>query len=120
MKQVPSGEALLRFASAAQANGVKYISGDAGFAKKLLFEADGACIGVLTANGQAHLADVVILSTGANTATLVDAKDEIVARSHCVGVIQLTPEECEKYKDIPIVDDFEQGELFKNNLPSMN
>ncbi|KAJ6070525.1 FAD dependent oxidoreductase [Penicillium canescens] len=112
---VPSGEALLRFASAAQANGVKYISGDAGFAKKLLFNAEGACIGVLTANGQAHLADVVILCTGANTATLVDAKDEIVARSHCVGVIQLTPEECEKYKNIPIVDDFEQGILFPPN-----
>jgi len=52
------------------------------------------------------------LSTGANTAALVDAKDEIVARSHCVGVMQLTPSEAEKYKNLPIVDDFEQGILF--------
>jgi sarcosine oxidase/L-pipecolate oxidase len=54
---------------------------------------------------------VVIICTGANTATLIDSKDEIIARSHCVGVIQLTPEEVIKYKNLPIVDDFEQGEL---------
>ena len=63
----------------------------------------------MTKNGEAHLADIVILSTGANTAALIDAKDEIVARSHCVGVIQLTPEEAFKYRNLPIVDDFEQG-----------
>ena len=54
---------------------------------------------------------MVVICTGANTATLIDAKDEIIARSHCVGIIQLTPEEVIKYKDLPIVDDFEQGEF---------
>ncbi|OJJ62980.1 hypothetical protein ASPSYDRAFT_55693 [Aspergillus sydowii CBS 593.65] len=109
---VPSGQALLRFAQAAQANGVKYVSGDAGYVKQLLFNAQGECIGALSANGQTHLADIVIVCTGANTAALVEAKDEIIARSHCVGVIQLTLEEAEKYKGLPIVDDFEQGILF--------
>ena len=79
--------------------------------KQLLFDGSGKCIGALAANGQTHLADVVILCTGANTATLVDAKDEIVARSHCVGIIQLTPADVEKYKNLPIVDDFEQGTI---------
>ncbi|OAL05184.1 sarcosine oxidase [Phaeosphaeriaceae sp. SRC1lsM3a] len=109
---VPSGQALLRMATAAQASGVSYVSGDAGWVKKLLYDHKGTCIGALTHNGQSHLADIVILCTGASTAALIEAKDEIVARSHCVGVIQLTPEEVEKYKDLPIVDDFEQGILF--------
>lgn len=88
---------------------MKYVSGDAGYVKQLLFNAQGECIGALSANGQIHLADIVIVCTGANTAALVEAKDEIIARSHCVGVIQLTLEEAEKYKGLPIVDDFEQG-----------
>lgn len=77
--------------------------------QKLLFDDKGTCIGALSKNGEAHIADVVVLCTGANTAALIDAKDEIVARSHCVGVIQLTPDEAQKYKNLPIVDDFEQG-----------
>ncbi|KAK3185733.1 hypothetical protein K4F52_005598 [Lecanicillium sp. MT-2017a] len=109
---VPSGEALLRFAVGAQSNGVNYISGSTGHVKRLLYDEKGTCIGALAENGQAHLAEVVIVCTGANTAALVEAKNEIVARSHCVGIIQLMREEAEKYKDLPIVDDFEQGILF--------
>ena len=93
------------------ANGVKHTTGDSGYVKRLLFDEKSKCIGAMGANGQVHLADIVILSTGANTAALVDAKEEIIARSHCVGVIQLTPDEAEKYKNLPIVDDFEQGEF---------
>lgn len=96
-------------ANAAQANGVEYVAGNAGWVRKLLYDDKGACIGALSEDGQAHLADVVVLCTGANTAELVDAKDEIVARSHCVGVIKLSTSEAQHYKDLPIVDDFEQG-----------
>ena len=79
--------------------------------QKLLFDDKGTCIGALSNNGEAHVADVVVLCTGANTAALIDAKDEIVARSHCVGIIRLSPDEIEKYQDLPVVDDFEQGAL---------
>ncbi|KAK4494902.1 hypothetical protein PRZ48_014258 [Zasmidium cellare] len=109
---VPSAQALFRMATAASENGVQYVTGDRGWAQRLLYNDKGSCIGVLTKNGEAHLADCVILCTGANTAALIDAKDEIVARSHCVGVMQLTPEEVEKYQSLPVVDDFEQGILF--------
>lgn len=98
-------------ANAAQANGVEYVSGHAGWVRKLLYDDNGACIGALSKDGRAHLADVVILCTGANTAELIDAKDEIVARSHCVGVIKLSAAEAERYKNLPIVDDFEQGKM---------
>lgn len=93
-----------------QANGVEYVTGDRGWVQRLIYNDAGQCTGALTNNGEAHLADIVVLCTGANTATLIDAKDEIVARSHCVGVIQLTQNEADKYRGLPIVDDFEQGE----------
>jgi sarcosine oxidase/L-pipecolate oxidase len=96
-------------ANAAQANGVQYISGDAGYVQSLIYDESGKCTGAITKSNQAYFADIVILCTGASTAALVEAKDEIIARSHCVGVIQLTPAEVEKYRNLPIVDDFEQG-----------
>lgn len=85
------------------------MTGNRGWVQKLLFDESGTCLGALSQTGEAHLAEVVVLCTGANTAALIDAKDEIVARSHCVGVIQLTPAEAKKYQNLPIVDDFEQG-----------
>lgn len=96
-------------ANAARENGVKYITGDAGYVKKLVYESSGACSGVVAADGTVHTADIVVLSSGANTATLVAAKDEAYAASSAICVIQLEPHEIEKYKNIPIVDDFEQG-----------
>lgn len=99
-------------AVAAQASGVQYVTGNAGWVRRLLYDAKGACIGVCSEDGDAYFADVVVLSTGANTAALIDASDEIVARSHCVGVIKLTPQEVDKYQHLPIVDDFEQGMHF--------
>ena len=102
-------------AAAAGASGVQYVTGDRGWAKRLLYNDKGGCIGVVASDGETHAADVVIICTGANTAALVEAKDEIVARSHCVGVIKLTAEEVEKYQTLPIVDDFEQG-LFLSAL----
>lgn len=96
-------------ANAAKGNGVKYITGDAGYVKKLLYDSDGTCSGAVTADSAIHTADIVVLSTGANTATLVAAKEEAYAASSAICVIQLEPHEIEKYKDIPIIDDFEQG-----------
>ncbi|KAL4928899.1 uncharacterized protein BDV17DRAFT_291224 [Aspergillus undulatus] len=49
---VPSGQPLHRFAIAAQANGVEYVSGDAGYVKQSLFNAKSEYIGALAANCQ--------------------------------------------------------------------
>ncbi|KAM0327549.1 hypothetical protein ACHAQA_005840 [Verticillium albo-atrum] len=107
---VPSGQALLRMANAARQQGVNYIFGDSGYIKKLFYDRDGTCKGAIAADGTVHQADLVVLSTGANTATLVDgAKMEVVAQTSVICVIQLEPHEIAKYQDIPIIDDFEQG-----------
>lgn len=109
--QVPSGQALLRMANAAKANGVKYVTGDAGYVKRLLYDGGGggACSGAVAADGTVHAADLVVLSSGANTAALVDARDEAYAASSAICVIKLEPHEVDRYKNMPIVDDFEQG-----------
>lgn len=96
-------------ANAAKANGAKYIFGADGYVKKLLYDSNGACVGTISENGKVHTADIVLLASGSNTATLVEAKEEVVAQSSVIMVIKLEPHEIEKYKDIPIIDDFEQG-----------
>lgn len=110
--QVPSAQALLRMANAARANGVKYITGDAGHVKKLVYESSGACSGAVAADGTVHTADIVVLSSGANTATLIAAQDEAYAASSAICVIELEPHEIEKYESMPIISEFEQG-MFK-------
>lgn len=107
-----AGKALQRMAEAAQKNGVRYVTGDSGFVKQLLFDEHGRCVGAKTANGSAHFADVIILAAGANAATILDLKGQLVAKGHGVGHIQLTPEEVKKYGSMPIVAHFEGGLLF--------
>lgn len=96
-------------ANAAKANGVTYISGGDGHVKKLIYDKNGTCVGVIAENGTVHQADIIVLASGANTATLVEAKEEVVAQTAIICVIKLEPDEVEKYKNIPIIDDFEQG-----------
>jgi sarcosine oxidase/L-pipecolate oxidase len=100
---------LKRLALAAQANGVKYVHGAQGHVTQLLFNASGKCIGVLNKAGEVHLAEVVIVTTGAQIGELVNVEGEITAKAMCVATIQLTPEEVERYKSFPMVDNFEQG-----------
>ncbi|KKY18798.1 putative fructosyl amino acid oxidase [Phaeomoniella chlamydospora] len=104
--------ALSRMASATMEAGVKYISGDAGYVKQLLFDETSTCIGAKCADGNARFADVVIVAAGASAASVLDMKGQLVAKGHTVGHIQLSPEEVEKYKNIPIVDHLEEGILF--------
>ncbi|KKY30671.1 putative fructosyl amino acid oxidase [Diaporthe ampelina] len=112
---VPSGEALLRMAREAEKNGVKYVCGRSGTAVRLIYDdTNGTCTGVLTADGSTHTADLVILANGAQIPMLIEARDEVEASGSAVAVIELTPEEAEKYKDIPIIDDFDQAVGFSD------
>lgn len=98
-------------AIAAQQIGVKYITGDAGQIKTLLYE-DETCTGAIAANGQLHTAEKIIVAAGASLPGLIEgARTDVKAETSAICVIQLEPHEIEKYKDIPIIDDFEQGML---------
>ncbi|KAF5020378.1 hypothetical protein F66182_7606 [Fusarium sp. NRRL 66182] len=110
---VASGEALLRMAMAAEAKGVRYMTGSAGQIKALVYDHDGTCKGAIAANGQYHSADKVILATGAGLPALVEgARTDVNAQTSAICVLKLGPDEVDKYKDIPIIDDFEQGIIF--------
>lgn len=75
----------------------------------MLFDASGRCIGALSEDGHAYLADFVILAAGARIGELIDVNNEIIAKAMCIATIQLTPEDTERYKNLPMLDHFEQG-----------
>ncbi|EOO01388.1 putative fructosyl amino acid oxidase protein [Phaeoacremonium minimum UCRPA7] len=110
-----SGDALAAMTTAAKQLGVKYVSGDDGWIKKLLYAPDGTCIGAEAASGARHYADKVVVSAGATSASLLDFEGQLQAKGHVVGHIQLSPQEAEKYASLKIVDHFEQGILFPPN-----
>lgn len=107
-----AGAALRRTADAAQEKGVRYVTGDAGFVKQLLFDDSRRAVGAEAADGTQHFADLVILAAGANAASIIDLRGQLVAKGHAVGHIQLTPEEVTKYAGIPIVAHLEGGLVF--------
>lgn len=109
-----AGQALERMAETAQKNGVEYISGETkGYVRQLILdEKTGRCKGVVTADGIKHEADLVILSTGAWTPSLLNLQDQMTAKGHAVAHIQLTPEEKEHYSTFPIMDNLELGYFF--------
>ncbi|KAL3593589.1 hypothetical protein FPOAC2_07889 [Fusarium poae] len=110
---VPSGQALLRMAKAAEALGVRYITGVSGQIKALVYDENKTCKGAIAANGQYHSADKIIVSAGASLPALIrGARTDVRAETSVICVIKLEPDEIEKYKDIPIIDDFEQGIIF--------
>lgn len=106
---VNAREGIVRMAREAMKAGVKYISGNPGYAKQLLYDEKRACIGVKCADGTAYFGSQVILAAGAAAGTLLDLEGQIVAKGHAVGHIQLTPDEVEEYKSMPILDHLEGG-----------
>ncbi|CAG9956067.1 unnamed protein product [Clonostachys rosea f. rosea IK726] len=108
---VPSGQALLRLAEAAKHNGVRYVTGDAGQIKELWYDSRGTCKGAISADGQLHEADIVVVAAGAGLPALVEgANTDVVAQTSAICVIQLEPHEVDRYRNFPVVDDFEQDE----------
>ena len=106
-----SGEAIKRMAFAAQQNGVEYISGPRGYARKLIYSA-GVCKGVVTQDGTNHTADLVIVAAGAWTPSLIDLEGQLTAKGHAVAHIQLSPAETKLHQSVPILDNLELGYFF--------
>ncbi|KAL4810958.1 FAD dependent oxidoreductase [Aspergillus unguis] len=112
---VNAREGIVRMAREAVKAGARYISGEKGYAKTLLYDEEGDCVGVRTADGTAYFADQIVVAAGAAAGSLLDLQGQIVAKGHSVGHIQLTKEEVQRYKDMPILDHLEGGILFPPN-----
>ncbi|RYP44412.1 hypothetical protein DL768_009114 [Monosporascus sp. mg162] len=82
---------------------------DGGHVKKWIHDNKGACTGIYLRERQCLPGRIVISTSGSNTATLVEAKEKVVAQTMVSYVIKLERYKIEKYKDIPIIDDFEHG-----------
>lgn len=108
---VNAREGITRMARKAINSGVRYITGDGGYVKQLLFDADSTCVGVRCIDGSTYYGKKIVVAAGAAAGSLLDLKGQIVAKGHTIGHIQLSPEEVEKYKDMPIIDHLEGGRL---------
>ncbi|KAJ5145341.1 hypothetical protein N7448_002733 [Penicillium atrosanguineum] len=99
-----------------QDQGVKFGFGGAGTFKQPLFAADGTtCIGLETTDGSRYFADKVVLAAGAWSPTLVDLENQCVSKAWVFAHIQLTPQEADKYKNVPVIYDGEYGFFFEPN-----
>ncbi|KAG8996859.1 hypothetical protein FRB90_012619 [Tulasnella sp. 427] len=78
----------------------------------ILFDpATNAATGVKLRDGEEHSADVVILATGSWTASsfsaqLPDLSQRLTATGQSAGFIQLSQEETERYKSVPVILNF--------------
>ncbi|KAL8687403.1 MAG: hypothetical protein Q9218_006412 [Villophora microphyllina] len=89
--------------------GVEYIDGSV---SKLLFDDEHDCFGVELKDGQTLEAGKVILATGANTARILadsaperpelQAGDRIIGAAVVCGMAQLTDEQVDLYRNIPL------------------
>jgi sarcosine oxidase/L-pipecolate oxidase len=98
--------------------GVKFVTGDDGYAVEILFESadEGkkVCVGVKTANGNIHKAAHTILSLGAHIGTLLpEISQQVTAKSWAVAHLQLSPEEAAVMKGCPVVNCRDLGFFFE-------
>ncbi|XYA02958.1 hypothetical protein QA089_005545 [Meyerozyma guilliermondii] len=90
--------------------GVTFVFGDAG--RVVATYTENGTVYVISADGSKRTADQVLLSAGAATGYLVDLGQQQSATGLFITHIKLTPQEYEKYKDIPVVFDGEMGYFF--------
>lgn len=83
----------------------------AGTAKHLIIDQEKKrVLGVETESGEQHFGDKVIVACGAWTPTLVpELKVECLPTGQVAGMIQLTNEEYERYKDVPVTRLIDNG-----------
>lgn len=90
---------------------VRFTFGDAGYAVGVQRYTDGQ-VGVITKSGFVHSASTVLVSSGANTGSILDLQNQQSATGLFVTHIQLTESEFLKYRDIPVLFDAEMGYFF--------
>lgn len=105
-----SAGAIRRLAVECVDAGVSFIVGGRGTVDSLALDADGTkVIGVNVEEGPRVLADRVILATGAWTPRLIDFASYAVSTAQPVGCIQLTDQEVEELRNMPITIDLDTG-----------
>ncbi|CAH6719913.1 putative L-pipecolate oxidase [[Candida] jaroonii] len=90
-----------------------------------LIYGDSSVTGCLLSNGESILADKIIISAGASSVKLLKFQNQLLAKCWTVAHIKLSKDEAKKFKNMPVVLNYEQGFFFepdpiKNELKICN
>lgn len=105
---VHARKAMESAAKEAQRLGVSWVTGDAGAVISLIYE-NNDVKGALTKDGKYHYASRTILCAGANADLIFDFRNQLRPTAWTLGHIKMTPEECQLYKDLPVLFGFDRG-----------
>lgn len=96
--------------------GVRFCTGETnGRVVRLLYKsASTDVIGAETADGQQHLADQTILCAGANSDQLFDFERQLRPTAWTLAHIQMTPEERDLWKNLPVLFNVNSGFFIVN------
>jgi sarcosine oxidase / L-pipecolate oxidase len=99
--------------------GISFITGKRGTVVSLKYRGRRV-IGVVVSTGDTLLATQVILATGAWTNRLVNINHATSASGQPVGFIQITPQEAEKIREMPVIINMSTGVFCFPPTPSTN
>lgn len=110
-----SGNALKAVHEYCTRRGVLFLLGErAGNVAALLYDEDGRCVGLRTADNSVHVAQRTICATGAYGASLIPALGKFTtARSWSVAHVQLTSREADLLRGLPVVNVRDLGFFFE-------
>ena len=95
---------------------VNFGFGKAGTFKQPILAGDSVtCIGVETVDGTRYMADKVVLAAGAWSPVLVDLEEQCCSKAWVYAHLQLTPDEAERFKGVPVVYNGDIGFFFEPN-----
>ncbi|KAL6246902.1 hypothetical protein RBB50_006209 [Rhinocladiella similis] len=106
-------EALRIMGDEAARLGVRFATGKSATMKSLLLDNQGRAVGIIAEDGTHWPADRIVLCTGAWSDALLDTEGQLEAKCWTLAHIQLSPDECAAFKDIPVVMNLEEGFFFE-------
>jgi sarcosine oxidase / L-pipecolate oxidase len=108
-------KALEKLASESEKMGVNFVSGRKGTMTGLAVDADNTLLGIKVASGDIIKADRYILSTGAASPALLPdiLSTQLWSKCWTLAHVELSAEEIEQWKGIPVIDNMELGFTFE-------
>ena len=93
--------------------GVEFSAGPQATMKSLLLDGNGQACGIIAEDGTKWYADRIVMTIGAWTDSVVDMEGQIEARCYAFAHVQLSQDECDEFKGIPVVMNLDEGFFFE-------
>lgn len=111
--------AIRQLASKCVQKGVSFITGPRGTVRQLQ-RSGNRITGVEVMSGPAITAKQIILATGAWTSRLIPTYDSVISTGQPVGFLQLTADEAERLRKLPVCINLSSGVFFFPPTPDTN